>query len=375
MPGACAAPKPGAHLAHQIDLALDVGTLRPLQELAERLPREQLHHDEERPSSSPMSKIVMMLRMQRVSRRSRFAMEPRARLGIVLEVGHHHLDGHVALHDAVVRAVDDTHRALCRYVRQSGSGRCWPADRRRGAGCSGSTAISGVTGQDGGDVVSGAARQRRLDQVEARLRGAVPPALNTAHGRCRRARRAVRPSTAGSGRRRRDRARSYVTSACSRAPRTLVSTWRIDEIRRHRIRSCLLTARTVAAHVSSRVSCVESRRRQADTSGCRPRWRRPSRFRRTAPRRRWCPCRCTRRDRSAARKTRRLARWTAVRRRLPGEQKRRLNAVGPREFRVLLRSPDEADNGLHCKAWTRLHLRSGRPCRRRRRTGWRAWYR
>ena len=64
-----------------------------------------------RSPSSPTSKIVMMFGCDRRAAASRLAVKPRPDIGIVFEVGHQDLEGHVAAHRCVVRAIDDAHRA------------------------------------------------------------------------------------------------------------------------------------------------------------------------------------------------------------------------------------------------------------------------
>jgi hypothetical protein len=50
--------------------------------------------------------------MHQTARELCLAEESRSRLRIVLEIGHHHLDGDVTIHLVVARVIDDTHRAL-----------------------------------------------------------------------------------------------------------------------------------------------------------------------------------------------------------------------------------------------------------------------
>ncbi len=78
-----------------------------------------------RPSSSPMSKTLTMLRWA-ACRRPGFAQEPRADVGVPLEVRHHDLDGHGAAHRHRGR-VDDAHRAPADALDDPVTGRCAPA--------------------------------------------------------------------------------------------------------------------------------------------------------------------------------------------------------------------------------------------------------
>ena len=64
-----------------------------------------------RSASSPTSKIVMMFGCDRLAAASRLPVKPRPDVGIVFEIGRQDLEGDVAAHRFVMRAIDDAHRA------------------------------------------------------------------------------------------------------------------------------------------------------------------------------------------------------------------------------------------------------------------------
>ena len=82
-----------------------------LQEILERRPAQQLHHDEETVAVFADVEDRDDVRMGQAGGRLRLPVEPRPDVGIVVEIGRQDLERDVAAHRFVMRAVDDAHGA------------------------------------------------------------------------------------------------------------------------------------------------------------------------------------------------------------------------------------------------------------------------
>ena len=109
-PGGVCRREPFADFERQIDFFLErQHTL--LEALVERLPAQELHDDEEPPVVFADVVDGDDVAVSEAGRDLGFAHEPRANVRLGLEVGHHDLYRHVAIHHFVVRRVDDAHGA------------------------------------------------------------------------------------------------------------------------------------------------------------------------------------------------------------------------------------------------------------------------
>jgi hypothetical protein len=220
-------------------------------------------------------------------------------------------------HEAVVRAVDDTHRAFAETIDNPVAAN---AGRHPFAAAVAvlDPRLIRRTGQNGGDVVSGAVRHAVLIRFDT-TSGAGPPPLNTASmvlssENAVQSVRAQQDLIAG-----REIVLAHTDVRLFARTETLVNTRRIDES--GGIASGpVCEARTVAAHVSSRVSCV-NRLPEYRYKRLSPALATAMRFPEISAPTAVVPMPVYSSYRSAARNTRRFARWTAVRRRLPGNER------------------------------------------------------